>query len=143
MQEDRKPRRAPAQPAPWSPSAYDPRAHAGRLHGPLPGHPAPAAAVPPISSPRLPLPPRQQPHQYQQPGAPYPQPQQPWQYAPPPPVQVLVQQNAYWPSRAVTRQGLGPLWTIFHLAMTFMTAGLWALVWWWHYRSRRSVTTFR
>lgn len=65
-------------------------------------------------------------------------------YYTPPPVQVnVVQQNGWGPSRAVTQRGLGPFWTMFHLFMTCMTGGLWALIWYWHARSRRSYTTFR
>lgn len=81
--------------------------------------------------------------------------QQPWDgtysrqdYYPPqpfvqPPVQVNVQQNAYGPSRAYTRRGLGPFWTVFHLTMTCLTCGLWIPVWIWHSRSRNSSTSFR
>ena len=60
-----------------------------------------------------------------------------------PPVQVNVQQFAGGPGYAVTQRGLGPFWTAFHLLMTLGSGGLWGVIWYWHYRSRRSVTTFR
>jgi len=60
-----------------------------------------------------------------------------------PAMAIQVNQQASFPSGAVTRRPLGVLETCFHAFMTFCTFGLWAPVWWGRVRMRRSYTTFR
>lgn len=59
---------------------------------------------------------------------------------PPPSPYPYAQQRPY---AAVTKRGLGPFWTLFHLFMTCMTLGMWIPIWIWHKKSRNTVTRYR
>ena len=138
--EPERPRHPRTELVPESPQRYSQTEHMARLAPRWQGQPLAPGGQPaftPAVQPQYPhgqnLPPAAPPAYWGQPVQPgYPQ----------QPAVVYVQQPAQWPTRAVTKQGLGPFWVIFHLVMTCMTCGLWAVIWYWHARSRRSYTTF-